>query len=131
MRERWLSKRAISLHVLLAICVPGCLIAGWWQVHVALAGNSLGWVYSVEWPFFACFGTYVWWNLIHDNTDAVGTRALIEAGRRLAGRSGADLPVEASDELRQQIAAEDPDMAAYNAYLASLAAQGPKSWRRQ
>ncbi len=126
MRQRWLSRRAISLHVALVVCVPGCLVAMWWQVHVALSGNSLGWVYSVEWPFFAVFGTYVWWNLIHDN-DAVGTRAL---ARHFAGQ-GPELPTEAPAALRQRIEEEDPEMAAYNAYLASLAERGAKTWRRQ
>lgn len=129
MRERWLSRRALGMHLALAILVPGCLAAGWWQVTVALSGNSLGWLYSVEWPFFAGFGVWVWWNLIHDNTDVVGARALRGARRRLAGR-GLDLPEAPSEALREQIEAEDPDMAAYNAYLASLAEQGPKSWRR-
>lgn len=129
MRERWLSRRAIGMHVALAICFPGCLVAMWWQVHVALAGNSLGWLYSVEWPFFACFGAYVWWNLIHDNDDTVGARALQAARRRLGGARPLDLPEAPSEELRERLATEDPEMAAYNAYLASLAAQGPKRWR--
>lgn len=112
------------MHLALAICFPGCLVAMWWQVHVALAGNSLGWVYSVEWPFFAGFGVYVWWNLIHD-TDAPGTRAI---GRRLGTRE-LELPAAPSAEVSQRIAEEDPEMAAYNAYLASLAEHGAKTWR--
>jgi DNA-binding transcriptional regulator of glucitol operon len=131
MRERWLSRRAIGMHLALAICLPGCIVATWWQVDVAFSGDSLGWLYSVEWPFFACFGTYVWWNLIHDNADAVGTRALRQAGRRLTGPRGVDLPEAPPEEIRSRLEAEDPEMAAYNAYLASLAEQGPKGWSRR
>lgn len=128
MRERWLSRHAIGLHVTLVVFVPTCLVAMWWQIHVALSGNSLGWLYSVEWPFFACFAVYVWWNLIHDNADSVGIRALQTARRRLTGNR-LDLPEAPSEEVRQQLETEDPEMAAYNAYLASLAGQGPKRWR--
>jgi hypothetical protein len=129
MRERWLSRRAIGMHVTLALFVPGCLIAMWWQVNVALSGNSLGWLYSVEWPFFAGFAVYVWWNLIHDNVDAVGARALQRARRRLGGTRALDLPEMPPEEIQRRLEAEDPEMAAYNAYLASLASQGPKRWR--
>lgn len=117
------------MHLTWLICFPGCLVAMWWQVHVALAGDPLGWLYSIEWPFFACFGTYVWWNLVHDNADAVGTRALRKARERFGGGRELDLPAAPNDELRRRLEEEDPDMAAYNAYLASLAEQGPKSWR--
>lgn len=117
------------MHLALLICFPGCLVAGWWQVTVALAGNPLGWLYSVEWPFFACFGAWVWWNLIHDNSEAVGTRALMQAKRRL-GHRALDLPEQPDEDVRERIEQEDPEMATYNAYLASLAEQGPKSWRR-
>ena len=129
-RERWFSRRAIGMHLALLVTFPGCLLAMWWQIHVALAGDSLGWLYSVEWPFFACFGAYVWWNLIHD-TDAVGTRRLREAGRRLAGGRSLDLPEAPSQELQDRLADQDPDLAAYNAYLPSLAEQGPQRWSRR
>jgi len=129
MRERWLSRRALKMHLALVICFPGCLVAGWWQVTVALSGNSLGWLYSIEWPFFAGFGAWVWWNLIHDNPETVGTRAFLEARRRLTGRER-DLPEIPNEDMARRLAEEDPEMAAYNAYLASLADQGPKTWRR-
>lgn len=119
------------MHLALLVCFPGCLVAMWWQVHVALAGNSLGWLYSVEWPFFAGFGAYVWWSLIHDNTEAVGTRTLRQAGRRLMGGRDLDLPQAPGGELAARLVEEDPEMAAYNAYLASLAEQGPKGWSRR
>ncbi len=130
MRQRWFSRRALGLHLLLLICFPGCLVAGWWQVTVALSGNSLGWLYSVEWPFFAGFGAWVWWNLIHDYPDTIGARALRQARQSLRDRREIDLPETPSAELRQRLEEEDPEMAAYNAYLASLAEQGPKTWRR-
>jgi DNA-binding transcriptional regulator of glucitol operon len=126
-RRRWLSRRALLLHLVVAIWVPGCAVAAWWQVTVALAGDRLGYLYSVEWPCFAVFGAVVWWNLVHDDPDAVGARALrrarsagvtVDAGEVLAPtRAGAEL-----DEARIRALEEhDPELAAYNDYLARLA----------
>ncbi|MCU1491493.1 MAG: hypothetical protein JWM85_2898 [Acidimicrobiaceae bacterium] len=122
MRRRWFSRRALGLHLVLLIWFPGCVLAGWWQATVAMSGNALSYLYAVEWPAFAIFGAVVWWNLIHDDPGAVGSRALRRAQRRAAAGPGQEL-VRRSDE-------EDPELAAYNAYLASLAEQGPKTWRR-
>ena len=36
----------------------------------ALGGNSFSWVYVFEWPIFAGFAVYMWWNLLH-GTDRV------------------------------------------------------------
>ena len=47
---RWFSGRALLLHLALLVWFPGCLVAMWWQVTVALAGNALGWLYAIEWP---------------------------------------------------------------------------------
>ena len=105
-------------HVALAVWVPGCVVACWWQVGVARSGDSLGWVYSVMWPCFAVFGTVFWWNLVHDDPDTLGRRGL----RRLHAAARED-PDEQERRRRvlAQAEADDPELAAYNAYLASLA----------
>lgn len=61
-------------HLLVAIIVPGCLIAWWWQVHVALSGNVLAWAYAIEWPIFAVIAVVGWWHLIHEDPDDVAAR---------------------------------------------------------
>lgn len=66
--RKYFTRRCIGLHALLLVLVPAFLLAGWWQYHVALSGNDLGWVYTVEWPTFAVYAVYVWWRLIHDQT---------------------------------------------------------------
>ncbi|MGH9048030.1 MAG: hypothetical protein ACRDVW_12070 [Acidimicrobiales bacterium] len=66
--RRYFTRRCIALHLTLLILVPGCLYAGWWQYSVATSGNGLSWVYTVEWPFFAVYGSYMWWKLIHDQS---------------------------------------------------------------
>jgi hypothetical protein len=75
-RSRWLTKRAVLSTLAIAIWAPGCLVAGWWQATVALSGNTLSYLYTVEWPAFAVFGIVVWWHLVHDDPETVGARGL-------------------------------------------------------
>jgi sugar phosphate permease len=126
---RWSSRRALIAHGVLLVWVPGCVLACWWQVTVALSGDALGWVYSVMWPSFAGFGVVLWWNLIHDDPDTVGARGL----RRLRQESETEQSGEQTtrDDAISRAEAEDAELAAYNAYLAGLRS-GPdtKTWRR-
>ena len=71
-RERWLSGRAISLHVALLVVVPGCAIAAWWQINRAQDGNQLSYLYSVMWPAFGVLALIFWWMLIHTDFESVG-----------------------------------------------------------
>lgn len=83
--RKYFTWRCIGLHLLVVVLVPTFLFAGWWQYHVALGGNDLSWVYTVEWPFFAVYALYVWWKMIHDRTTmldrlwAVKARAAADA----------------------------------------------------
>jgi hypothetical protein len=129
-RERWLSKRAISLHVGVLLFVPGCALAAWWQVTRAFDGNGLSYLYSVEWPIFALVAIYFWWMLIHTDYETVGLKGLrrqaaLEAAAERE-RSGAFPPVPAP---APQVEVDDPELAAYNRRLAALADRGPKTWR--
>ncbi len=132
MRARWASRRALVLHLGILIWFPACLAAGWWQANRALEGNSLSYVYSVEWPALALVGVWVWWLLIHTDADKVGLRGLRRAAAEKAAAEGAATdgatppagPVRRPEE-------EDEALAAYNDHLAALAAeQRAKSWRR-
>jgi len=69
MVQRWLSPRALLLHLAIAVFAPGCLVAGWWQATRALSGNGLSWFYSVEWPVFAVLGVVGWWQLVHEEPE--------------------------------------------------------------
>lgn len=125
---RWLSRRALACHLAIAVWFPGCLVAGWWQVTVALSGDALGWLYSVEWPVFAVFGGVVWWHLIHDDPNEVGQAALRRARALAAARPGGDPGVS---DVVQVDSGEDAELADYNAFLARLAEENrPKTWRR-
>ncbi len=73
-RTRWLSRRALLLHLEVAVLAPGCAVAGWWQATEALAGNELSWVYSVEWPVFSLLAIAGWWHLLHEDPEAYRRR---------------------------------------------------------
>lgn len=132
-RRGWFTTRALIAHAVLVVWVPGCIVACWWQVGIGLSGESLGWVYSVMWPCFAVFGTVFWWHFVHDDPDTIGRRGL----RRMQQATAAKMAEESEhDELDVRAAAlahaeaEDPELAAYNAYLAALARDArPGSWR--
>lgn len=116
------------MHVAVLIWTPGCLLAGIWQVYVALSGLALAWVYSVEWPVFAVFGVAVWYHLIVDDPASVGSRGL----RRAQKEAGiTDIPVSERIAAVRRPEMEDERLAAYNDYLASLATTGRRKTLRQ
>lgn len=143
MLQRWFSPRALLFHLLLAILVPGCLVAAWWQATRAASGNLLSWAYSVEWPIFAVIAVVGWWQLIHEDPAEVAARraarrggvdegpatavAELAAGAGAApgaadpcatGEQRADTPAGALSPL-EEVRAE-ASLAAYNDYLAGL-----------
>ena len=73
-RQRWFSRRALLLHLTVAVVAPGCLVAAWWQATRALSGNGLSWFYSVEWPVFAVLAVAAWWHLIHEDPEVYKAR---------------------------------------------------------
>lgn len=127
-RRVWRTRRAVLATALLVLWVPGCAVASWWQVGIALGGDSLGWVYSVMWPCFAVFGGVFWWYLVHDDPESLGARGL---RRQLEAETPPGAPAAGPDDNRMAAAEEeDPELAAYNAYLAEMATR-PKTWRRR
>ena len=106
---------------------PTCALACWWQITVALSGDSLGWLYSIEWPAFGLFGIIVWWNLIHDDP---ARRRVVRPPDVAANESApGNAPTTATARL---VAEEDEALAAYNDYLEALAGTDrPKTWRRR
>jgi len=131
-RERWLSGRAVALHVAVLVVVPGCAIAAWWQINRAQDGNQLSYLYSVMWPVFALLAIIFWWMLVHTDYDAVGLKGMRR--QQATGTVAATSPTPSSilPEVTVGSATEDdPELASYNARLAELAAKGPKTWRHR
>ena len=108
----------------MVIWVPVCLVCFWWQVTRAFDGNSLSYLYSVEWPMFAVLGVVGWWLMIHTDPDTVGARGLRRGSARRAPTANATPARRPEDE--------DAALAAYNDRLAELARSGDtKTWRRR
>ena len=128
-RERWLSRRAVSLHLAVFVFVPGCAVAAWWQITRAADGNQLSYLYSVMWPVFGILGVYFWWMLIHTDYETVGFEGHAATAGRGGRGPGVAISLDVSDTRPERCtvsAEEDPELAAYNARLAELAAQGPR-----
>jgi len=121
-RQRWLSRRALLLHLAVLLVAPACLAAFWWQLHRALDGNDLSWAYCFEWPIFSVLAVVGWWQLVHDDGAAPAAR------RRRDGATEAEPLSPLVPQWRDD--PEDQELAAYNRWLGELASSGRrKSWR--
>jgi hypothetical protein len=58
---------ALRLHLTLAGGLAVCIVAFVIELMRALGGHSFSWMYVFEWPLFAGFAIYMWWNLLHGN----------------------------------------------------------------
>ena len=127
--SRWrflITPKWLGWHAFAVVAVLGMLMLGDWQFHRAEGGNALSWAYTFEWPIFAIFALVFWAKTIRDEfkppavPDQSGDVELpLGAGSgavpgRIAGR-GANGARGRDDEE-----ADDPELAAYNAYLARL-----------
>jgi hypothetical protein len=59
------------MHAMLLVLLPIFALLTRWQLGRALDGNTLSWAYTFEWPLFAGYAVYVWWQLIHDQARGV------------------------------------------------------------
>jgi len=132
----------IARHVLALVAIAGCLALGWWQFSRASGGNTLSWGYTFEWPVFAGFFAFLWFREVQlarrpprppaddaEPDDGAGPGA---RPQRLPGA-----PVTVGRPVRIAVAPppdeDDPELDAYNDYLAWLAAHpgaGPADYRR-
>ncbi len=134
-KPRWLfliKPRWLAWHAFAVVAFIGMLWLGDWQFHRAESGNALSWAYTFEWPIFAVLGALFWGKTIIDEwrgPEVVAARAAAKRARRSSsgpvpappgaasavladGEPGSD-GLDASSE-------DDPELVAYNAYLARL-----------
>lgn len=71
---QWVKPRSLGLHLLFVLIAGGCAVAADWQVHRAMQGNTLSYLYSVEWPTFAVVAGIGWWQLFHDTPEDIARR---------------------------------------------------------
>jgi hypothetical protein len=124
-QPRWrflFTPKWLGWHAFAIVATVGMLWLGDWQFHRAESGNALSWAYTFEWPIFAVFAVVFWAKTIRDEFKPPAAPA--ESGVELPasvgagpgpGSAGRDGPDSGPGED-----AEDPELAAYNAYLARL-----------
>jgi hypothetical protein len=129
-RPRWLilfTPKWLGWHAFAVVATLGMLWLGDWQFHRAESGNALSWAYTFEWPIFAVFGVVFWAKTIRDELKPhsdpgevpdvdlpAGAPASPVNGGSAAASAGLDArPAGEEDE-------PDPELVAYNAYLARL-----------
>ena len=129
-QSRWLflvSPRWLTWHAFALVCAVGMLSLGDWQFHRAESGNALSWAYTFEWPVFTIFVLVFWIKTIFDEYRHPGGTAQQTEALRAVGQAAAagqdDLVLPSAAHTAAQTddeAADDPELAAYNAYLARL-----------
>jgi DNA-binding transcriptional regulator of glucitol operon len=131
----------IARHLLALVLTAGFLALGWWQFDRAAGGNTLSWGYTFEWPVFAAFVVFLWFREVqvarHSGQDPPAEPET--PAEKLPGA-----PVTVGRPVRVPVRAakpeDDPELDAYNDYLAWLAAHpgarpgdypGPRSARAE
>ena len=124
---------AVRLHLTLGVGLAVCAAAFVFEMSRALGGNTLSWAYVFEWPIFAVFAVYMWWNLLHGQDGARRSRTppAPASGRPTPGRptpgpsaGGARAAAPASASATSPRAGDDDaDLRAWQAYLRDLEAQ--------
>jgi len=112
--SKFFSPRALLVHVALVAWLAMCVLAAWWQIGRAIGGNSLSFLYAIEWPCFAVLGFYGWWALLHVEKPTEDQEV---ARREYEERMRADALLARSLEEDER---DDPQLAAYNDHLADL-----------
>ena len=137
MRGLW-TPAWIARHVFAIVLVLAFLALGWWQYGRASGGNALSWGYTFEWPVFAGFVVFLWFREVQLERRKQRGELPTEAPAAGDDRSGDEpdtpaghlpgTPVTVGRPVRVPARApapdvdDDPALAAYNDYLAWLAA---------
>lgn len=124
-RPRWfflITPKWLGWHAFAVVATLGMLWLGDWQFHRAESGNALSWAYTFEWPIFAVFGVVFWAKTIRDEfKPSAGTGEVpavdLPAGAGVALSRDGDVGGREADAAGEE---DDPELAAYNAYLARL-----------
>ncbi|HEY7102703.1 MAG TPA: transcriptional regulator [Mycobacteriales bacterium] len=110
--RRLLAPRWLAWHAFAVVAILVMLRLGLWQwhrAHTTHSAQNLG--YALQWPAFAVFGLVVWFRVCRDAVK--GTPDATPAPARKTRPEPAAAVVPVTDE-------EDPELAAYNRYLARL-----------
>lgn len=118
MRRLLLTRSWLVRHLLALGLVVAFILLGRWQWHRAESGNGLSYAYTVEWPLFAAFVAFFWWKMLRFELHPPNER--IEPDVEEAERAESVPVDEIADPTPPIDETTDPELAAYNRYLAQL-----------
>lgn len=112
MLRQYLTPKWLGGHLFTVAAIVVCVWLGWWQLarFESPTGGAQNAAYALQWPVFAGFFAFFWYRAVRDARGGPVPRLRPP-------------PVRASDEQRELIRqheAADPQLAAYNRYLAEL-----------
>jgi DNA-binding transcriptional regulator of glucitol operon len=127
-------------HLFTVAAVTAMILLGRWQLHVSESKhfNLQNFGYTVQWWLFAAFGLFLWWRVVrdaarrrHDDGSDHGEAAGVARPTPAEPAGPVDEPVAYRRYVMPTTSAEsdDPAIAAYNEYLAGLAAQDAEDAR--
>jgi DNA-binding transcriptional regulator of glucitol operon len=114
-----ISRRWLGWHLCMVVVVLGMLALGYWQYRRAMEGNALSWAYTFEWPMFAIFAVVFWAKTIRDEFRPPDTDEVADRPELAVGLAAQEINEAKGKEL-MLAEPDDPDLAAYNAYLSRL-----------
>ena len=82
------------------ICVPAFVF----EFYRARHGNLLSWAYVIEWPILAVYAVYMWRKLLREER----------------GEDARSISLVDRDERLRLAEEQDPELKAWNEYLASV-----------
>ena len=94
-----MTKDTIRIHFGLFLAELICIPAFIFEVSRALAGNPLSWAYVFEWPFLGIYAVYMWRKMLKEERGETSKK---------------------SGKISDLITEDDPELAAWNAYLAKV-----------
>ncbi|GIE81517.1 hypothetical protein Aph02nite_74670 [Actinoplanes philippinensis] len=127
MKGLW-SPAWVARHLLALVLAVGCLVLGWWQYSRAADGNAISWGYMFQWPVFGGFVVFIWWREVQlARRKAAGEPVTAPEPPAPPAPAGRGAPVTLGRPVRVAVGqatgdAPDPELDAYNDYLAWLAA---------
>lgn len=126
--RRFLSAGWLTVHALALFFTASFLGLGYWQLIRSRTGNARSFGYALEWPLFAAFVVFMWINFIREERKRARQA---EAEPAEPDNTPPDEPVAVPEPAPPTPEAEDedPELAAYNRYLAKLHAEDTRSRR--
>ena len=117
----------MARHLLALVMTATCLALGWWQFSRAADGNSISWGYMFQWPVFGGFVVFIWFREVQLARRKAAGEPLSEPEQPAPSAPAAPgAPITPGRPVRVAVArpadADDPELDAYNDYLAWLTA---------